>query len=79
MDDLPQHILDHLSSTGPKTPTAKPPLEDAEMQAIVSSLERHDYNRTETAAELGIYRNTLWRKMKRYGISAANSQPGGAE
>jgi len=79
MDDLPQHVLDHLSSTGPKTPTAKPPLEDAEMQAIVSSLERHDYNRTETAAELGISRNTLWRKMKRYGISAANSQPGGAE
>jgi PAS domain S-box-containing protein len=73
MDDLPQHILSHLTDEGEKPPAAKPPLEDAEMQAIVSCLERNDYNRTRTAAELGISRNTLWRKMKRYGISPAAS------
>jgi transcriptional regulator with PAS, ATPase and Fis domain len=49
----------------------KPPLEDAEMQAILSRLEENDYNRTKTARELGISRNTLWRKMKKYGIAAA--------
>jgi len=73
MDDLPQHILSDLASGEQKTPAAKLLLEDAEMQAIVSSLERNDYNRTRTAVELGISRNTLWRKMKRYGISNASS------
>jgi len=73
MDDLPQHILSYLSDTGQKAPAAKPPLEDAEMHAIVSCLERNEYNRARTAADLGISRNTLWRKMKRYGISTGSS------
>jgi len=73
MDDLPQHILSYLGDEEQKAPVAKPPLEDAEMQAIVTCLERNDYNRTRTASELGISRNTLWRKMKRYGISTESS------
>lgn len=73
MDDLPQHILGYLADQGEKTPAVKPPLEDAEMHAIVSCLERNEYNRTRTAAELGISRNTLWRKMKRYGIATGSS------
>ena len=63
----------HGSDEEQKASVAKPPLEDAEMHAIVSCLERNEYNRTRTAAELGISRNTLWRKMKRYGIAAASS------
>ena len=31
-------------------------------------LERHGGSRTRTAADLGISRNTLWRKLRRYGI-----------
>ncbi len=73
MDDLPQHILGFLTDQGQKTPAVKPPLEDAETHAIVSCLERNEYNRTRTAAELGISRNTLWRKMKRYGIATGSS------
>jgi PAS domain S-box-containing protein len=73
MDDLPQHILGHFASAEQKVSADKPPLEDAEMQAILSCLEGNDYNRTKTARELGISRNTLWRKMKKYGISAAGS------
>ena len=71
MDDLPQHILENFASEGQKPSVGKPPLEDAEMQAILSCLEENDYNRTKTARELGISRNTLWRKMKKYGIAAA--------
>jgi transcriptional regulator with PAS, ATPase and Fis domain len=71
LDDLPQHILDHFASEGQKPSADKPPLEDAEMQAIRSCLEQNDYNRTKTARDLGISRNTLWRKMKKYGIAAA--------
>lgn len=39
-----------------------------ESDAILSSLQRHQGNRGETAAELGISTTTLWRKMKKYGI-----------
>jgi PAS domain S-box-containing protein len=70
MDDLPRHILEYFASEEKELPPAKHPLEDAEMEAIRSCLERNEYNRTRTAQELGISRNTLWRKMKRYGISA---------
>ncbi len=71
VDDLPQHILGTVVSDD-KQPKAPLPLEEAEMQAIYSALEKNDFNRTQTARELGISRNTLWRKMKRYGISAGS-------
>ena len=35
---------------------------------IRDALARHGGNRTHAAADLGISRNTLWRKMKRYSI-----------
>ena len=35
------------------------------------ALEKNGFNRTQTAEELGISRNTLWRKMKKHGISNA--------
>jgi len=44
------------------------PLEDAEAATIRASLERHHGNRTRAARDLAVSRNTLWRKMKRYGI-----------
>ena len=36
--------------------------------AIRETLTRNGGNRTRTAQELGVSRNTLWRKMQRYGI-----------
>ena len=38
------------------------------MIAIREALERHRGNRSHAPEELGISRNTLWRKMRRYGI-----------
>ena len=77
-EDLPPHIRSPLpplpaanragpASRQPETDTFTP-LEDAEASAIRASLERHRGNRTRAARELGISRNTLWRKMKRHGI-----------
>jgi transcriptional regulator with PAS, ATPase and Fis domain len=43
-------------------------LQNVEALAIREALARHDGNRTRAAEELGISRNTLWRKMRRYGI-----------
>jgi transcriptional regulator with PAS, ATPase and Fis domain len=41
----------------------------AEAEIIRQALEANNGNRSETAKSLGISRNTLWRKMKRFGIS----------
>ena len=42
---------------------------DLEARMIMSVLRKHDWNRLKTAAELGIHKTTLWRKMKRYGLA----------
>ena len=68
MEDLPSHILSEVTKE-PKTPAHFiKPLENAEAVAIKAALKRHKGNRNRTAQELGISRNTLWRKMKRYNI-----------
>ncbi|MCK5270742.1 MAG: sigma 54-interacting transcriptional regulator [Sedimentisphaerales bacterium] len=46
----------------------------AEVTMILNALQRHNGNRKETAAELGINKTTLWRKMKKYGVSFANKK-----
>ncbi|MFH0903146.1 MAG: sigma 54-interacting transcriptional regulator [Pseudomonadota bacterium] len=43
-------------------------LEAAELAAIQAALARHDGNRTRAAADLGIHRITLLRKLKRLGV-----------
>ncbi len=45
------------------------PLVEAEAAAIVEALRRHNGHRRNTAAELGIDKTTLWRKMKKFGIT----------
>jgi len=70
--DLPPHILgEQMSSTDPvptTAPSAPRPLQDAEAAAIRQALGQCEGNRTRAAERLGISRNTLWRKMKKYGI-----------
>ncbi len=43
---------------------------DPEAMKISQTLEKHDGNRTLAAEELGISKTTLWRHMKKYGISS---------
>ena len=50
----------------PPTPT---PLDDVERQAIVDALQRHGGNKLETAKSLNLHRTSLWRKLKKYGLS----------
>jgi PAS domain S-box-containing protein len=71
--DLPPHVRgERLAPPAPPPATrsaaALGPLEGAEALAIREALERHEGNRTRAARELGVSRNTLWRKIKRYGI-----------
>ncbi len=79
VEDLPPHIQGQAPVPATQTALAGPislaaararlgPLEDAEAATIRASLERHRGNRTRAAQDLAISRNTLWRKMRRYGI-----------
>ena len=47
----------------------KSALATPEKQLIIEALETHGWNRQETADALGINRTTLYKKMKKYGIS----------
>lgn len=43
-------------------------IEELEKQAIRTAIEKHDGNMSKAAKELGMGRNTLYRKMEKYGI-----------
>lgn len=45
------------------------PFEKAEAEIVKRTLEKHKGNRIKAAQELGISRATLWRKIKRYGLT----------
>ncbi len=63
--DLPPHVI----AQAPRPDEGSGPqgeLEKMEAEAIRQALERHAGNRTKAAAELGIHRSTLHRKLRRY-------------
>lgn len=68
LEDLPSHIVTAVTEPSGKPAASLNPLDTAEAETIRSVLSKHFGNRKRTAAELGISRNTLWRKMKRYGL-----------
>jgi transcriptional regulator with PAS, ATPase and Fis domain len=56
---------------GPTGSTLAESKEAAEVQQITAALERHKNNRRRAAAELGISRMTLYKKLHKYGLIAA--------
>ncbi|MFO8111390.1 MAG: sigma 54-interacting transcriptional regulator, partial [Desulfosalsimonadaceae bacterium] len=58
----PQHGLDSGHSM------KKDPVKSAEIKAIMDALQRHGYNRKAAAAELGMHKSTLFRKIHKLGI-----------
>ena len=66
---LPEHLPARvaaaiLSGTGER-PSDTERLEEIERQAIMQTLRKHDFNRTETAKALGISRRALLYKLQR--------------
>jgi DNA-binding NtrC family response regulator len=75
-NDLPEALRrdDPLSEFGGRLSQVagnnlKSALATPERQLILDALESHGWNRQETADALGINRTTLYKKMKKYGIS----------
>ena len=66
--DLPPNLVAD-SSTDLSIPSNLSKLEQVEEENIKRTLAKHRGNRTRAAAELGIHRSTLIRKLKQYGLS----------
>ena len=77
-EDLPPHIIGEslppMANERDRRPrpgigSVRPrPLQEAEAMAIREALARTGGLRLAAAKDLGVSRNTLWRKMKKYGI-----------
>jgi DNA-binding NtrC family response regulator len=67
---LPEHLPAKVRSAAGEPATSQPGeaerLGEIERQAIVQTLRKHDYNRTETAKALGISRRALIYKLQRF-------------
>lgn len=69
-----QRAAQPAGGTSPAEPAAEPlTLEARELQHIQETLRRCRHNQAEAARQLGIGRNTLWRKLKR--LRAAAEEP----
>ncbi|MEQ1919709.1 MAG: helix-turn-helix domain-containing protein, partial [Elusimicrobiota bacterium] len=66
--DLPPEMLP-ASAISSKS-GAKDTLDDAEKRHILQAIEDCGGNQVTAAKRLGVARNTLWRKLKTYGIPA---------
>jgi transcriptional regulator of acetoin/glycerol metabolism len=67
VDDLPVMIR-QVRPPVVESALSEQPLEDAERLALLSTLERTRWHMTHTAEQLGVSRNTLYRKLRKHGI-----------
>jgi len=71
----PEHLPDYVQMRREPTAAINPPVDISsaghgkERERILAALERTGGHRLKTAEALGMERTTLWRKMKKYGIS----------
>jgi two-component system response regulator HydG len=72
--DLPPETRGQPSGSRASAPDQILTLEEVERRHILATLDRLGDNRTETAKALGIGENTLWRKLKGYGMVKARQR-----
>lgn len=78
--DLPAHISNNAmpthsfvsTATAGRPQTLKEALEGPERQIILQVLRQNNWNRNETADQLGVNRTTLYKKMKKLGLDDPN-------
>ncbi|WP_241779064.1 sigma-54-dependent Fis family transcriptional regulator, partial [Pseudomonas corrugata] len=68
LEDLPAMIRQTRPALE-ETPASEHPLEDAERLALLNALEQTRWHMTNTAEQLGISRNTLYRKLRKHAIA----------
>ena len=73
IEDLPERLI---SSSQPMSLPAGQTLKDIEKTVILQTLKRYEGRKVAAARELGIDKNTLRRKMIRFGIRLDANQKG---
>jgi transcriptional regulator of acetoin/glycerol metabolism len=71
LEDLPALIRQTRPQPVADARLADSPLGDAERLALLTALEQQRWHMTHTAEQLGVSRNTLYRKLRRHGIARA--------
>ncbi len=66
-EHLPEKLINQINVESDTKTTTSPVLE-AEKRLIISTLEKFNGNKNETAKALGINKSTLWRKMKKFNL-----------
>ncbi len=78
---VPEHLPPRIYApalTGPKQPEKTDKLKNAEALVVKSTLDSYGWNISRAAAVLGISRNTLYRKINKFGLTPENSRVKGA-
>jgi sigma-54 dependent transcriptional regulator, acetoin dehydrogenase operon transcriptional activator AcoR len=68
-DCLPKRLREQQIKFYTSDNSTRNTIRDAERELIISILEKNKHNRTKAARELNVNPSTLWRKMKKLGIS----------
>ena len=69
LEDLPVMIRQARPVVTTIEEASEHPLEDAERLALLTALEQTRWHMTHTAEQLGVSRNTLYRKLRKHGIA----------
>lgn len=67
VSDLPANVRT------PITPVSISPLDEAERKTLLNALEEQRWHMTRTAEQLGVSRNTLYRKLRKHGVMPSNN------
>jgi transcriptional regulator of acetoin/glycerol metabolism len=67
--DLPQVVRQGAVQKAAVAEQSDSPLDDAERSALIATLEAQRWHMTHAARELGVSRNTLYRKLRKHGIA----------
>ncbi|MGF6095210.1 sigma-54-dependent Fis family transcriptional regulator [Pseudomonas sp. 18175] len=72
LNDLPAIIRQTRVESAPKDAAIRSPLDNAERLALLAALEQQRWHMSHAAEQLGVSRNTLYRKLRRHGIARAS-------
>ncbi|CAI8843345.1 sigma-54-dependent Fis family transcriptional regulator [Pseudomonas sp. IT-P176] len=69
VEDLPAMIRQARPASSSAPAAVEFPLDDAERLALLNALEQQRWHMTHAAEQLGVSRNTLYRKLRKHGIT----------